>query len=272
MKIRLRDILAKADLSVTDVASQAELGRSVVSKLANLSILPANTKLETLYKICIALNIELNELIEPETLTLKKDGRVFLSDNLLEKQLYIFGSLQGELSLKPVTFCVQAFYSLGDDYENELSDAQSQLGITFNGSKYVATEIDNNISARSIESQFNKVRSNLMNKYRQKQKLEELIVTQVESDEFKKLTHDPVVGDTFKKFQVIDSYLKEGLSLNSEGLNNIILNLVNDPDIVPNFTNSRFTSINIEFLNEHDIHVSSNYLFNEVSKRLFPLD
>lgn len=66
MIINLRKIIDNRNMTVSELAKKANLGRTLVSELSNSDSLPPKTKMDSLMKICSALEIDLNTLIEEE--------------------------------------------------------------------------------------------------------------------------------------------------------------------------------------------------------------
>lgn len=63
MKIFLRQILDRKNISVSELSKLSGIGRTTLSELANTRVLPDKTKIETISRLCNTLNVATSELI-----------------------------------------------------------------------------------------------------------------------------------------------------------------------------------------------------------------
>lgn len=80
MRLNLNKILESRGMSLIELSKLSGLGRTTLSELNNTNTLPEKTKVETLIKLCSALKITMETLVETEKGSFKIKDKNYISE------------------------------------------------------------------------------------------------------------------------------------------------------------------------------------------------
>lgn len=260
MKLNLQKKLAEKNMTITDLAKKAGLGRSVVSRLANTDVLPLNTKIETIQKISQALNMTFYELVTNDKSELTNPDLVVINESLMSSTFILILDIKGEGYQKTVGFHVTAEYTFGDKINNEywnfFSEYSGTNSASFSREQAIVDAKANNFLAGNLDVR----------------RIQSIEVVQLTGNVIRKIhVLHPELMDILSQRGLLNTSEFEDIDVSNETLEELVSMICDDPKIRTINASKISTYVNVHFISERGIAISgAAYTYNSKTKAVSP--